>query len=130
MASKPYFDSIQVRSALLKLIEKLQDNYPGVIGGGDNAEKLKGLYSFYRNSAPMGREFVANYDILEKDTFKVSYARLEELLLKKVAKARSEKTFSKYSEEAVGLAIGLWEAFYSVERTSAGGYVARTQPIT
>lgn len=125
MASKPYFDSIQVRSALLKLIEKLDDARSSLI-----TEKTKALYSFYRNSAPMGREFVVDYDVLEEDTFKTSYARLEELLLKKVAKARSEKTFSKYSEETIELAIGLWESFYSVERTSAGGYVAKTQPIT
>jgi hypothetical protein len=125
MASKPYFDSIQARSALLKLIEKLDDANSSLI-----TEKVKALYSFYRNSAPMGREFVVDYGVLEEDFFKVSYSRLEELLLKKVAKARSEKTFSKYSEEAVELAVSLWESFYSVERTSAGGYVAKTRPIT
>lgn len=125
MASKPYFDSIRVRSTLLKLIEKLQDNNSSLI-----TEKVKGLYAFYRNSAPMGREFVANYEVLEEDTFKIRYSRLEELLLKKLAKARSEKTFSKYSEETIELAVHLWETFYSVERTSAGGYVAKTQPIT
>lgn len=124
MASKPYFDSVQVRSCLLKLIEKAERENADWL-----PEQASGLYSFYRNSAPVGRQFLADWEFLESDSFAIGYARLEELLLKKIPKARSEKSLYKYSSEALNLAVMLWQGFYVIEKMESGRYVAKTQPI-
>jgi hypothetical protein len=125
MASKPYFDSVQVRSALLKLIEKAEREKAGWF-----PEQAPSLYSFYRSSAPAGHQYLANLEFIESEKFATSYARLEELLLKKVPKARSEKSLHKYSAEALEIAIALWEGFYVIEKLGNGRYAAKTQPIT
>lgn len=124
MASKPYFDSVQVRSALLKLIEKAEREKANWL-----PEQATSLYSFYRNSAPAGHQFLANLEFMESDNFAIGYARLEELLLKKIPKARSEKSLYKYSSEAIEIAIELWHGFYTIEKMESGRYVAKTQPI-
>ena len=124
MASKPYFDSVQVRSCLLKLIEKAERE-----GADWLPDQAPSLYSFYRNSAPAGHQFLADWEFLESDSFAIGYARLEELLLKKIPKARSEKSLYKYSSEALNLAITLWQGFYVIEKMESGRYVAKTRPI-
>ena len=124
MASKPYFDSVQVRSALLKLIEKAEREKAEWL-----PDQTPSLYSFYRNSAPAGQEYLADWEFIESDSFAIGYARLEELLLKKIPKARSEKSLYKYSSEAIEIAIELWQGFYTIEKTESGRYVAKTQPI-
>ena len=124
MASKPYFDSVQVRSALLKLIEKAEREKVKWL-----PEEALSLYSFYRSSAPAGHQYLADLEFIESDTFAIGYARLEELLLKKIPKARSEKSLHKYSAEALDIAMGLWQGFYTIEKVESGRYVAKTQPI-
>jgi hypothetical protein len=125
MASKPYFDSVQVRSALLKLIEKAEREKANWL-----PEQAPSLYSFYRSSAPAGHQYLANLEFIESEEFATSYTRLEELLLKKIPKARSEKSLHKYSAEALEIAIALWEGFYVIEKVGNGRYAAKTQPIT
>lgn len=110
---KPYFDTIAVRSALLRLIEKLsaESGFP------DNsvAAKANSMYSFYRNPAPVGKEYVVNDGWSETDEFKVLYDRLEEILIKKLPRAKSEKSKDKYSSEAISLSLKLWENLYVIE---------------
>ena len=129
MSPKPYFDSIQVRSALLKLIESLSvspDGFPSET----IEQKAKGMYTFYRNPAPAQFEYFFHKDALETDIFKSRYDRLSELLLAKLPRSRKPSSKYKYSSEAISLATELWEMAYDVIETNAGGYVARTTPIS
>ena len=129
MSPKPYFDSIQVRSALLKLIESLSvspDGFPSET----IEQKAKGMYTFYRNPAPAQFEYVFHKDALETDIFKSRYDRLSELLLAKLPRSRNPSTRYKYSLEAISLATELWEMAYDIIETNAGGYVARTTSIS
>lgn len=110
---KPYFDTIAVRSALLHLVEKLEaeSGFPDKT----TADKARSMYSFYRNPAPAGREYVTNEGWSETDEFKVLYDRLEEILIKKLPRAKSDKSKDKYSSEAVTLGVRLWENLYVIE---------------
>ncbi len=124
MSPKPYFDSIQVRSALLKLIESFSELQSEPLG-----LKAIGMYRFYRNPAPAQFEYVFHKDALETDTFKSRYDRLSELLLAKLPKSRKSSSRYKYSLEAISLATELWEMAYDIIETNAGGYVARTTSV-
>jgi hypothetical protein len=121
---KPYFDTIKVRSALLRLIEA-----KGEEGFCDEQTRVKAesLYSFYRNPAPVGMRYLVNEAWVESDKFKSLSSRLEELLLTKIPKARSTKTLDKYSAEAIDVAIALWEGLYVIEKAISGGYIILTQ---
>jgi hypothetical protein len=125
MPSKPYFDTILVRSALLRVIERAERE-----GADWFPKEALSLYSFYRNPAPAGKEYIARWEYLETEEFAASYTRLEELLLKKIPKARSEKSLHKYSSEALSIASALWRGFYVIEKGKNGRYVAKTQPLT
>jgi hypothetical protein len=124
MSPKPYFDSIQVRSALLKLIESFSE-----LQSEPLRLKAIGMYRFYRNPAPAQFEYVFHKDALETDTFKSRYDRLSELLLAKLPKSRKSSSRYKYSLEAISLATELWEMAYDIIETNAGGYVARTTSV-
>jgi hypothetical protein len=128
MSPKPYFDSIQVRSALLKLIESLSASSDG-FPSENIKQKADGMYRFYRNPAPAQFEYVFHKDALETDTFKSRYDRLSELLLAKLPKSRKSSSRYKYSLEAISLATELWEMAYDIIETNAGGYVARTTSV-
>jgi len=128
MSPKPYFDSIQVRSALLKLIESLSESSDG-FPSETIEQKANGMYRFYRNPAPAQSEYVFHNDALETDTFKSRYDRLSELLLAKLPKSRKSSSRYKYSLEAISLATELWEMAYDIIETNAGGYVARTTSV-
>jgi hypothetical protein len=128
MSPKPYFDSIQVRSALLKLIESLSESSDG-FPSETIEQKANGMYRFYRNPAPAQSEYVFHKDALETDTFKSRYDRLSELLLAKLPKSRKSSSRYKYSLEAISLATELWEMAYDIIETNAGGYVARTTSV-
>ena len=125
MSPKPYFDSIQVRSALLKLIESFSE-----LQSEPLRLKAIGMYRFYRNPAPAQSEYIFHKDALETDTFKSRYDRLSELLLTKLPKSRKSSSRYKYSLEAISLATELWEMAYDIIETNAGGYVAKTTPIS
>lgn len=125
MSPKPYFDSIQVRSALLKLIESFTEF---------DSESLRlmaiGMYRFYRNPAPAHSEYIFHREALETDTFKAKYARLEEVLLAKLPKARKSSSRYKYSSEAIAIATELWGLVYDIHEVGSGGYVAQTVSIS
>jgi hypothetical protein len=125
MSPKPYFDSIQVRSALLKLIESFSE-----LQSEPLRLKAIGMYRFYRNPAPAQFEYIFHKDALETDIFKSRYDRLSELLLAKLPKSRKSSSRYKYSLEAISLATELWEMAYDIIETNAGGYVARTTSIS
>jgi len=129
MSPKPYFDSIQVRSALLKLIESLSvspNGFPSEI----IEQMAKGMYTFYRNPAPARSEYTFHPDALGTDTFKMKYGRLEEVLLSKLPKSRKSSSKYKYSIEAVTLATELWTMVYDIIETESGGYIAQTTPLS
>ena len=121
MSPKPYFDSIQVRSALLKLIESFSE-FPSE----SLRLKVTGMYRFYRNPAPVRSEYIFHPDALETDIFKMKYGRLEEVLLSKLPRSRKSSSKDKYSIEAIILAAELWEMAYDVIETATGGYIAQT----
>lgn len=129
MPPKPYFDSIQVRSALLKLIELLSVS-PDGFSSETIEQKAKGMYTFYRNPAPAKSEYIFHGDVLETDLFKSKYNRLEEVLLSKLPKARKSSSRYKYSSEAITLAIELWTMVYDIIKVASGDYVAQTTPIS
>lgn len=129
MSPKPYFDSIQVRSALLKLIESLSAS-PDGFPSETIEQKAKGMYTFYRNPAPAQSEYIFHPDALGTDTFKMKYSRLEEVLLAKLPKSRKSSSKYKYSIEAITLATELWTIVYDIVETGVGGYIAQTAPLS
>jgi hypothetical protein len=129
MSPKPYFDSIRVRSALLKLIEMLSAS-PEKFPSETIEQMADGMYRFYRNPAPAQFEYIFHKDAMETDSFKSKYDRLSELLLTKLPKARKSSSRYKYSSEAITLATELWEMVYDVIETNGGGYVAQTTHIS
>lgn len=125
MSPKPYFDSIQVRSALLKLIESFSE-----LQSESLRLKVIGMYRFYRNPAPAQSEYIFHRETLETDTFKSRYARLEEILLAKLPRSRKSSSRYKYSLEAISLATELWSMVYDIIETESGGYIAKTTPLS
>lgn len=123
---KPYFDSIQVRSALLRLIERMIDK--NEFPDEDIVSKSRAMYSFYRNPAPVGKEYIVrDVEWIATDEFMNLYSRLEELLLVKIPRSRSAKSLKKYSNESITIATKLWEKFYVVGETPSGEYYVTTK---
>lgn len=118
----PYYNSIQVRSALLRLIEaELQKPHP--------PKELSGMYAFYRNPSPRGQEYLYDEQYVKSKEFEGKYSRLEELVLKKIPRARNSTTSSRYTAEALKLSVELWKNVNYVELDPTGQYFALSSPL-
>lgn len=120
----PY--SIFVRSALLKLIEKVK------VENGFPSEEVKNkalaMYSFYRNPAPYGHEYVTHEEFINSEAHRVKLERLEELVGKKIPRSRSKAKLKSYESEALNLSIELWEKSHTI--LSGPDYRVLTQPLS
>jgi hypothetical protein len=114
-----------LRSSLLKLIEKLKDNAEFV--SPNTEEKALAMYSFYRNPAPYGHEFVTSPSFLSSEKYQVSLTRLEELLLKKIPRSRSKTKLKSYESEALTLAIEIFSSSFSIDPSTLR---VQTRPLS
>jgi len=116
----PYYNSVQVRSALLRIIERELEERGN--------KPLEGMYAFYRNPAPRGQKYLSDEQYVNSKEFEKKYSRIEELLLKKIPHARTESTTSRYTTEALELSLELWKKTNYVEIDPAGNYHALSSP--
>ena len=117
----PYYNSVQVRSALLRIIERELEERGN--------KPLEGMYAFYRNPAPRGQKYLSDEQYVNSREFASKYSRAEELLLKKIPRARTEATASRYTTEALELSLELWKKTNYVEVDPAGNYYALSSPL-